>query len=596
MKEIMHYMKGLYQFSGKVWYLNLFGMIVVSFLEGIGLFLLIPILSISGIIDNPTYRFVSLDGFTMLKRLSPTVILVIALCVFIFVAVMQGVLQRTLNVFTVKFQHRYIQKLRTSLYDLLLHASWRFFISKRKSDLTNALTVELARVNAGVGLVMQLLTAVIFTLIQIVLAFVIAPTITVFVLCSGAVLAVFSRKFIKKSKALGARSSRIAQDYLAGITDQLSGMKDIKVNHLEKDRLRWLREINERMVEEQVEYTKIRSNSQFFYTVSSTVFIALFIFLSLQLFHGQTTQLLLVVVIFSRLWPRFTGIQSNIQQLASYAPAFQFIRQLELECEEASEKQDSQENKRLAIEEGITCSDVSFRYLSEKETYALRHINVTIPANQMTAIVGPSGAGKSTLIDLFTGLHRPESGHVLVDGRDLESGILYDLRHSVSYVPQDPFLFNESIRDNLKIVKQDATEEELWEALEIAECASFVANSPDGLDTMIGDRGMKLSGGERQRLVLARAILKKPSLLILDEATSALDSNNEAKIQEAIERMKGSMTIVVIAHRLSTITHADQVIVVERGCIVQNGKYAQLAQDETGMFHELLQKQVSTPK
>ncbi len=142
------------------------------------------------------------------------------------------------------------------------------------------------------------------------------------------------------------------------------------------------------------------------------------------------------------------------------------------------------------------------------------------------------------------------------------------------------------------MIQPEATDEEIWEALRFSSASEFVMNLPEGLDTLIGDRGIRLSGGERQRIVLARAILKKPSILILDEATSALDSENEAKIQEAIERLKGKMTIIVIAHRLSTIRNADQVIVLDKGRIVQSGSFHQLSQEKKSMFSNLLEKQV----
>jgi len=210
----------------------------------------------------------------------------------------------------------------------------------------------------------------------------------------------------------------------------------------------------------------------------------------------------------------------------------------------------------------------------------------------MTAVVGRSGAGKSTLIDLFMGLNQPECGEVLVDGMSLTKDNLISLRKVVSYVPQDPFLFNTTVRENLMLVNPNATEEELWEALYFSSAAEFVKKLPDGLDSVIGDRGIKLSGGERQRIVIARAILRKPSILVLDEATSALDSENEAKIQQAIENLKGKMTIIVIAHRLSTIQKADQVVVLDEGKIIQKGGFVQLAEEKKSVFSNLVKNQL----
>jgi ATP-binding cassette subfamily C protein len=209
----------------------------------------------------------------------------------------------------------------------------------------------------------------------------------------------------------------------------------------------------------------------------------------------------------------------------------------------------------------------------------------------MTAIVGKSGAGKSTLIDLIMGLVKSESGRILIDGIPLTEEQLLNWRSSIGYVSQDPFLFHTSIRENLRLVDPDASEEQMWRALQFSSSASFVRKLPQGLDTIIGDRGIRLSGGERQRLVLARTMLRNPSVLVLDEATSALDSENEQQIHEALERLKGHVTIIVIAHRLSTIRTADRVIVLEEGRVIQEGGYQQLSMDSSGTFSKLLHMQ-----
>ncbi|GIQ63566.1 hypothetical protein PACILC2_21340 [Paenibacillus cisolokensis] len=221
----------------------------------------------------------------------------------------------------------------------------------------------------------------------------------------------------------------------------------------------------------------------------------------------------------------------------------------------------------------------------------MRNVNLFIPANRMTAIVGKSGAGKSTLIDLLMGLIEPDSGRIEADGESYTGARAAALRRSVSYVAQDPYLFHATIRENLLLVAPGESEERLWEALRQAAADDFVRKLPDGLDTVIGDRGIRLSGGERQRIVLARALMRKPSVLVLDEATSALDAENEALIAETLERLKGSMTIIVIAHRFSTIRHADRVVVLERGEVVQQGELRQLARETAGTFSRWMANQ-----
>jgi len=432
---------------------------------------------------------------------------------------------------------------------------------------------------------LQMLAATSYTIIQVMLAFWLSPVLTLLVLLCGIALILFSRKFIKQSQTLGVQTTALAKNYLAGITDHIQGIKDIKSNMLEQAQLDWLQTWSAKIEHERVENMRIRSQSQLYYKIASAVFISLFIYFSVHLFHAQIGELILIILIFSRLWPRFLSIQSNMQQIASAVPAFKDLIDLQQLCEQSAEHHSSADVEGLRLHQGLSCQHVDFRYNPQSSVYALKNISLFIPANRMTAIIGRSGAGKSTLVDVLMGLLQPEQGDIFIDGVRLTEANVMALRKSISYVPQDPFLFNGSIRDNLMMVKPDATERQMSEALAFSSAAEFVGRLPQGLDTLIGDRGIRLSGGERQRLVLARAILKQPSILVLDEATSALDTENEAKIQEAIAKIRGSMTIIVIAHRLSTIRNADQVIVLDYGRMIQSGTYV-LGEKDDGGFRE----------
>ena len=498
MRNILYFTKRLYSFTGNILIVNLMGMVLVSLVEGIGILLLIPMISISGIakMNEQTSPLSGVLGF--LGEIPTTLGLPLVLGIYIILVVGQALLQRNITVRNAKIQIRFINHLRLETYRGLLQANWSFFVKKRKSDLINSLTTELGRVSAGTNLFLQLLTSLMFTFIQIGFAFWLAADITIFVLCCAVVLAFLSRRFIKKSKRLGGRTSENSKAYLAGITDHFNGIKDIKSNTLERSRYMWLRNWVEDVEREQFAYIKVRNNSQLFYKIASAVFIAILIFLSVQLFQTKTEQLLLIILIFSRLWPRFAGIQSNMEQIAANLPAFKDLLQLQEECKKSIELQDIEQNydciNPMQIEQSIECQNISFRYNKENAVYSLKDINLRIPANCMTAISGRSGAGKSTLIDIIMGLMQPESGQLLIDNKPLTSKDLLSLRKSISYVPQDPFLFNASIRDNLRMVEPNASEEQLWEALEFSASAEFVSRLSQGLDTMIGDRGVKLSG------------------------------------------------------------------------------------------------------
>lgn len=569
-------------------------MMFISLLDGLGILLLIPMISMSGIVNLDTGNSPVSGIFSFFQDIPSSLGLPIILAIYVLIVIGQNVMQRQITIQNNKIQQGFFRFLRIETYESLLHANWSLFIKHRKSDLINILTAEIARSSAGIYSFLQFMASLIFTFIQICLALWLSPNITVFVLLCGLFLLFFNRKFLKRSLALGSRNYTLGKEYLSGVTDQINGIKDIKSNTLEQSRMDWFRTITKGMQDEQIEYTNLKTTSQMYYKIASAVLIAGFIFIAVNMFNAQAGQLMLIIVIFSRLWPRVAGIQGSLEQIATMLPSFKAVKALQDECRNAKEftLQENDELHPMRIDKGIECQDVSFCYhQNSPASYALKDISFIIPANKMTAIVGPSGAGKSTLIDILMGLNTPAKGQVFIDGNLLTKDNLLSLRSSISYVPQDPFLFNTTIRENMLIVKPEATEVQIWEALEFA-AADFVKKLPKGLDTLIGDRGIRLSGGERQRIVLARAILRKPSVLVLDEATSALDTENESKVQEAIDRLKGKMTIIVIAHRLSTIRNAEQVIVLEEGSIVQQGEYHELAKDKKNVFGKLLGNQL----
>ncbi len=236
----------------------------------------------------------------------------------------------------------------------------------------------------------------------------------------------------------------------------------------------------------------------------------------------------------------------------------------------------------------IVFDDVSFAYTPGVDV--LKHVSFEAPAGSTTALVGSSGSGKSTLIGLVMAFNRPRSGHILVDGRELERLRMRDYRSHLGVVLQDNFLFDGTIAENIRFAKPGASLDEVRAVSRIAHCDEFIEQFPDGYDTIVGERGVKLSGGQRQRVAIARAILADPRILLLDEATSSLDSESEGKIRAGLRSLRRGRTTFVIAHRLSTIRSADQILVLEHGEIVERGTHAALMA-AGGRYRELYDRQ-----
>jgi ATP-binding cassette subfamily B protein/subfamily B ATP-binding cassette protein MsbA len=281
------------------------------------------------------------------------------------------------------------------------------------------------------------------------------------------------------------------------------------------------------------------------------------------------------IVALNRLSMQMQGIAGTMQQLAEYSG--RMLRIDEILYTKDKEFTRSGGAEFTGLKSAISFTEVSLHY-DGTTTPSLVNVSFKLPRNSVTALVGESGAGKSSIADLLIGLYEPTSGQVLVDGLALQSYSLESWRKGLGVVSQDTFIFNQSILENIRYGLPQATADEVRDAAHLAQADGFISSLPQGYDTVVGERGYRLSGGQRQRIALARAILMQPEILILDEATSALDSQSERLVQEALNQFERDRTVLVIAHRLSTIVRADQIIVLEKGQVLEQGNHQELLQ------------------
>ncbi|WBO85111.1 ABC transporter ATP-binding protein [Hymenobacter yonginensis] len=245
----------------------------------------------------------------------------------------------------------------------------------------------------------------------------------------------------------------------------------------------------------------------------------------------------------------------------------------------------------VQLQGNIAYEHVAFQYPTRPDLTVLQDITFSIRAGEKIALVGPSGAGKSTIVQLLMQFYELSGGQITVDGRPIQSYDLTELRRHIGIVPQETILFGGSIRENIAYGKTNATDEEIMQAARKANAWQFISSFPEGLDTLVGERGIKLSGGQRQRIAIARAILKNPAILLLDEATSALDSESEKLVQQAMDELMQHRTSIIIAHRLSTIRKVDKILVIDGGRIVEQGTHEELAHNDNGLYANLLKLQ-----
>jgi len=277
-----------------------------------------------------------------------------------------------------------------------------------------------------------------------------------------------------------------------------------------------------------------------------------------------------------RLSPLMSKLQKDRDKYLGLLPSFELIDNLQNEVNDSLLDKD-RDGQKLALDQFkrmVEFINVSFAY--DEHNVVLNQINLNFESGKTTAIIGASGAGKSTMVDLIVRFYDPTAGQIMVDDVPLMDIDLKSWRGMIGYVSQDPFLFNDTVSNNIQYGQLEADEGAIVQAAKRANAHEFISELPEGYDTIIGDQGVMLSGGQRQRLAFARAILRDPSILILDEATSDLDSKSERLIQAAIQDMRQERTVIIIAHRLSTIENADKIIVLEEGRVVEQGTHSEL--------------------
>ncbi len=563
----------------------------VGLTEGITLILLVPLLQLAGVsvAGSVSSLATKLSSVFTAFHITPTLATVLVL--YVILTVIQASLVRARSLADTVAVQKYTLSLRERLYSAIAHARWLVVSRIRSSDFTYALTTAIDQVDNGANNVLFLIATAVVVLVYAAVALRVSASMTVIVLAASIFLLVIERARTILGRTRGEAVTTSTAALFATASEQLGGLKTAKSYGHEERHLSLFLDIGRQVNDARLALTRAFASLRWQTTIASVVALSVILYLAVQVFYLPTAAILLLLFIFSRLVPRIVTLQQTTQEILSVVPALHAIEKLIGECEQAPERSSAQQ-RRIAVEKGIQLVDVSFSYTGS--TRQLHNVSIAIPAGKTTAIVGSSGAGKTTIADLLLGLITPDKGSVTVDGKPLDPSYLASWREQIGYVAQDTFLFNDTVRFNLDWAAPGASERAMKDALASA-AADFVLKLPNGLDTVIGERGVRLSGGERQRLSLARALLRHPHVLILDEATSSLDSENEERIFHAIQRLHGAMTIVVITHRLSTIRGADVIHVLENGRVIDSGTWDQLIEKEESRLRELGRSQGLTP-
>jgi ATP-binding cassette subfamily C protein len=527
---------------------------------GVGLLLIIPLLNLIGFSLGSELGHGVGKVLTHLYQFFQIPLSMSAICItytlVISVVALSAYAEERISI---QLQQQYIHYLRIRLYKLLLNAKWTFFLQKKIPDLIHNLTIQIQAVGVCNYQLLTLINCGVMVVIYIFLALIVSWKITCIAIVCAILLLSILLPLHKITSKTGEVQLQRNMSIFQSISEQLGAIKMIKGSRFEEKFLDETIRISTSLEEQSQKLTKLSATTKLLYACGSVSTFSFLLYLAIEVFKMPATSLLLILVVFSRILPSISLFQQGYQRLLLQLPSYNTIRQLSLDCLANQENLVDSTEKTPVLREAIRVHDLSFSYaLAEQRLFHQR--SFTIHKNTITAITGFSGIGKSTLIDLIVGLLEPSQGSIYIDEVELNVKNRLAWRKSIAYITQDTFLFNTSIRENLQLFCEKVSDIEIWEALKSAAAADFVARLKEGLETIVGDRGIRLSGGEIQRIVFARALLAKSQLLVLDESTRSLDSNNMTAIQESLLKLKDKMTIIIISHQPEMSDFADRII------------------------------------
>jgi ABC-type multidrug transport system fused ATPase/permease subunit len=556
-------------------------------LEGANVALLAPLLRQAGVGDagGPEGR-VTAAVETALEWMGLDGSLPWLLAAFLAATAAQAAAQYANALLSVKLEQSHTRGLQRRMFRAVAESSWLAASRKRGSDVSHLFTSEAPRVGHGARDLVQSANGAAMLAVYLGAAFYLSWKITLLTAAGAIVVFALVLPFVKLSYGGGSEIHRLVKAFFSRVEEQFRGLKVAKIYGAEAYHLERFTRLVARLQLETERLARASAASAATYRIGGAVLLAAFFYYAVAIYGVSTGSLFLLVYLFARLLPRFNNLSQIAVRTAGLLPAYRATNEFVAEIEKRKETP-ATSAERARFRESLELRDVGFSYREETGERQLDGVSFALPFGRVAAAVGPSGSGKSTLADVMAGLLDPQSGEILVDGVPLTPENKAAWRRSISYVPQEPFLFFDSVRENLAWAHPEADEEAMRRALALGGVLDVVERLPRGLNEPIGEEGASLSGGERRRIALARGLLRDPDLLILDEATVSMDFESERRVAETLERLRGATTVLIIAHQLNAIRSADYILEMDRGRVVAAGDKRDVLSREGGFFNRM---------
>ena len=581
-KQLFRYFLFFYRYLGKSIFYALAAAMFVAVLDGIGLTMFIPLLEVS---TNSPSTAASGEGMGSMSVITDAIaaagielttgsVLLIMLVFFL----LKGVAKFCADYYMVVLRQRFANKVRLRNMELLAGYDYQAFSMADSGRIQNTFSNEVERLNSAYRHYFMMLQYGIMTTVYVVLAYVANPSFAMIVAIGGVLSNLAFNKIYQVTKRASRQITTKTHSFQGYLIQSVSSFKFLKATNLIQ---RYKKKVDKTILGVEREQRKVGTMNSIATAMREPIImgiVVIAILIQINLFGAALGALILSLLFFYRGLTFLVGVQNFYNNFLGTSGS---IENMETFVADLESHQETTGSKTLQeVNDSITLNGLHFKY---GDRALLQNLNFTIRKNQTIGIVGESGTGKTTLVNIICGLLKVPHGMLQIDGVDSSNLDIYSLRNRIGYVTQEPQVFSDSIFNNISFwgPRNPENESRVWEALRLAHAAQFVEDLPRGLDTKIGINGVNLSGGQRQRISIARELFRDIDLLVLDEATSALDSQSENLIQENIESLAGSYTMIVIAHRLSTIRNADKILYLKSGGNYEIGTFADLCSSST---------------